>query len=321
VIYPSAANFYLINLFRYLLNKAAVQTGNGQACRLLNSLGNQVVRFFLHACMYLACGDIDEHQATVLQSLILTTPDNVKEFFWQHMERDLQVSCQLLNITTDEILILLHSICFGFVKSTSKSSIALNSSANFGSKGGRQNWEHSFYKTYLAPVFAASFENIAQANGLIKRFLERDDSKQSKVYFMAYELIDETKSQVLYENERLWKFRPLVSFGFMVQEMNMQTTLEHHKVLKQFGRLAGSLELVFELPRIVGLVNMLRRLLGISIFKYKAQASSIGELIGGVELPAGWSVERVEKCLESFQLVWNTLKTDIHKYGKFFAQI
>ncbi len=275
-----------------------------------------MVRFFLHACLYLACGDSDEHQATVLQSLILVTPENVKEFFWQHMEKDLKVSCQLLNITKDEILILLHSICFGFLKTVSKNNAAQNSSANFASKGGRQSWEHLFYKTYLAPFFTASSENIAQANGLIKRYLERDESKQSKVYFMAYELMDESKSQVLYENERLWKFKPLVSFSFMVQEMNIQTKPEHYKVLKQFGRLTDSLELVFELPTIVGMVNMLRKLLGRKIFKYKAQSYSIGELIQNVELPGGWNVERMERCLQSFQLVWNALKTNIHKYSK-----
>lgn len=101
----------------YLLQEASKQPDQPRTIRHLNDIGTQVVRFFLHACLYLACGDEDEHRDTMLSAIIEANPTNVKEFFWQHMLLDVKISCQILNITTDELLILFHKICFNFVKS------------------------------------------------------------------------------------------------------------------------------------------------------------------------------------------------------------
>jgi hypothetical protein len=40
---------------------------------------------------------------------------NVKDFFWQHMKKDLLLACKSLNLTLDEIYILLHKISNAFV--------------------------------------------------------------------------------------------------------------------------------------------------------------------------------------------------------------
>ena len=39
-----------------------------------------------------------------------TNPNNKKEFFWNHIKKDLSIACKSLNVNFDEMLLLLHVI-------------------------------------------------------------------------------------------------------------------------------------------------------------------------------------------------------------------
>ena len=285
--------------------------------RHLNDIGLQAVRFFLHASLYLACGDEDENKDAVVSSIMEANPPDVKQFFWQHMQLDLKIACTILNITTDELLILLHKISFNFIKSKNPNQLKENN-ASFSNKGERQQWEHSFYKTYLAPTFSRVSENVSAVNHAIKKYSEKDDSKQSKIYFMAYELVTEKNSEVLYEMDKFWRFRPLISFGFMAQELKTTTKPEHFKVLKQFAQLVDHLELTFHLPDIMRLLNLFKSQLNKRVSKYKAQNMSVGQFFEeiGDQLPVDWSIQQAEITLANFQFVWSSIKNDIDRYSK-----
>ena len=41
--------------------------------------------------------------------------EDPKEFFWKHMQKDLSMACKALNITLDEMYILLHRILNDFL--------------------------------------------------------------------------------------------------------------------------------------------------------------------------------------------------------------
>lgn len=301
----------------YLLQEASKQPDQPRTIRHLNDIGTQVVRFFLHACLYLACGDEDEHRDSMLSAIIEANPTDVKEFFWQHMLLDLKITCKILNITTDELIILFHKICFNFVKSKSQNQLQENK-ASFSSKGERQQWEHSFYKTYLAPTFKAVSDNVSSVNNAIKKYLEKDDSNQSRIYFMAYELTTDPNSEFLYEMEKFWRFRPLISFNFMAQELKNTTKPEHFKILKQFAHLIDHLELTFHLPSIMHLLNLLKSQLNKRVSKYKSQNMSVRQFFEScvAQLSDGWTIQKAEKILERFQFVWSAIKDEIDRYSK-----
>ena len=46
-----------------------------------------------------------------------TNPLNKREFFWNHMKKDLKISCSSLSISKDEMLVLIHMICKDILKS------------------------------------------------------------------------------------------------------------------------------------------------------------------------------------------------------------
>lgn len=82
--------------------------------RELNSPAYHIEKFIINACMYLACGDRDENVEDVKRCMAMPH-DNVKEFFWDHMHKDLDLAAKSLNLTIDEIYVLLHRICFEMI--------------------------------------------------------------------------------------------------------------------------------------------------------------------------------------------------------------
>jgi hypothetical protein len=78
-------------------------------------------------------------------------------------------------------------------------------------------------------------EIISSSNEIIKINSDQKDEAQSKVYFMAYELIDEEKERQynIYQNEKFWKYRPLVTFEKMHVELENNEGYQF-KILRKF---------------------------------------------------------------------------------------
>ena len=49
-------------------------------------------------------------------------PENLKDFFWRHMKKDLSLIAKALNVTLDEVYLLLHKTGFDILKNTGQSS-------------------------------------------------------------------------------------------------------------------------------------------------------------------------------------------------------
>lgn len=205
------------------------------------------------------------------------------------MRNDLNIACKSLNLTLDEVIILLHLICNGFMgKNTTFSSI------NFDTKQNRQQWEDLFNRSYLVPITESIAGSLTEANMVIKEQMMKascDEENQSKIYFMAYELLnpDESKSFLLYENEQFWKYRPNVSFDLMAVEFSkLNVNKLKHGTLSKFLEINHQLQLMINLSPIVCLVKLFISVLNKSIFKNKARNMSIGEFVDSDDLPRGF---------------------------------
>ena len=83
--------------------------------RKLNSSSFHLERFIVNACMYLACDN--ENEKDVL-NLMYPQPNKsvkLKDFFWEHIQKDLKLAGKSLNLNLDELIILLHKALFSFL--------------------------------------------------------------------------------------------------------------------------------------------------------------------------------------------------------------
>ena len=244
---------------------AAENTAAVTDLRLLTPAAFHCERFLLHACMYLALSS-EEKQADVLALMVYKPSsstagggvDDLREFFWRHMQRDLDALARSLNITGDETLLVLHAIVARFVcatttkkepiaraavtaaaMATSEAATALAQCHRLAQKSERQLWEDAFNKTYVAPVCENVTQVLAECQRCIRETSMRGkDENQSIVYFIAYELLDEdaaVKRDYLYENETFWKYRPVVTYEAMCAELaSALVPAKHHKFLRKF---------------------------------------------------------------------------------------
>jgi uncharacterized protein YihD (DUF1040 family) len=90
----------------YCLTDASTISDNPQTERQLNQPAFHVVRFFLHCALYFAC-DNDEK---AVKTMMVKEQISPKDFFLQHLNKDLFLIGRALDLNQDEVLIILHSI-------------------------------------------------------------------------------------------------------------------------------------------------------------------------------------------------------------------
>lgn len=174
-------------------------------------------------------------------------PIDVKQFFWDHIKKDIRLIAEALKITQDEVLLLLHRACFDILQFNSWDDNAPRLGArekSYGvwlSKSDRQDWEYNFYRNFLVSLFNRMPEVFAQANYQIKKSSLGQEKTKSKFYMMAWELIDmdPKKDQYLYENEKFWKFRPSITFDTLRNALK-SAEQSQYLTLRNFTELVSS---------------------------------------------------------------------------------
>ena len=93
----------------YLLDCANKISNISQVMRELGPAAFQITRFLLHCALYFAC-DVDEEAVREMMDKFRNCSNGLKEFFWEHLNKDLSIIQTCLNINSDEVLFVIHSI-------------------------------------------------------------------------------------------------------------------------------------------------------------------------------------------------------------------
>ena len=80
---------------------------------------------------------------------------NVKDFFWNHLLKDLFLITRALNMNMDEVYIIIHHILNEMMVQTKAAT-----HDKWVTKPNRQNWEQSFSDYFLQPAFKVSNLNF-----------------------------------------------------------------------------------------------------------------------------------------------------------------
>lgn len=107
---------------------------------------------------------------------------------------------------------------------------------------------------------------------------------------MAYELVteDQSKLNLLYENEKFWKYRPNISFDLMsIEFLKQNENRSRFPVVAKFIEINNQLQILVNLSQIVRLVKYFQSILTKSIFKHVARNKSIKEFLDSITLPRG----------------------------------
>lgn len=212
----------------YCLSYARNSADNPITDRSLSSQNYHVLRFLIHACLYLASDkETEVHQ---LMTVVLNANDK-KEFFWDHMQKDLRIASKCMNLNTDELIILLHYI----VDNMKNSNFSCSSDRSWLTKEDRLNWETKFAENFLQPVLSKIPDYLSKANKSLSdnQTKKEEDNQSKKLYFMAYELNLDANEKRLYCTHQIWKYTPMVDLNLFLNELNI-TPKDQFVLLKKF---------------------------------------------------------------------------------------
>ena len=90
--------------------------------------------------------------------------DYLAQFFWEHLQRDMEVLSKSLNLSIDDTTLIVHSILqhisqlqqypskLLYIVFCNCDCMCLACDASLASKGSRQKWEIEFYQACVHPV-------------------------------------------------------------------------------------------------------------------------------------------------------------------------
>ncbi len=289
----------------YCLKDAGTMKDEASTERLLTSIQLSIIRFFLHACLYFSC---DLHEGD-LDRVMTDPPADKKEFFWSHMNLDLKIVCKILNINRDEALLLLHVICRDILKSHNNAK-----PDTWNTKEERQQWENTFSDAFLKPLLKDPNAVVNRAAKMLNSEKSQEEDQNNKVYFMAYERIENNKEQI-YENDRFWRYIPNVNFNTLKIELNKSGQQEDHVILRKLVDLSDGLYLEANLQMMVKLINFLKETFHKSLFKHYAYKHSVRDVVSSKLLEKSkLSMTEIENAVECFQNVWLRVKNELLNY-------
>lgn len=160
---------------------------------------------------------------------------------------------------------------------------------------------------------------IAKANEELAKEKNDEGDQSQKVYFMAYERIEDKEKQFMYKTSEFWKYAPHVSFRMMGIELLNTTQIEEYSVLKKFIAMKDKLALVKHLPSMVKFINLLQETYSKRLFKHYANKSSIRDILlskddDKLKIDSDWFQKENQNIVRRFQEVWQSSKLDLAEY-------
>jgi hypothetical protein len=86
-----------------------------------------ITRFFLHCALYFAC-DVDEEAVREMMDKFKNLSYSLKEFFWEHLNKDLSLIQTCLHINSEEVFFVIHSIIGTMLSSSGGNKFFFNNS-------------------------------------------------------------------------------------------------------------------------------------------------------------------------------------------------
>jgi hypothetical protein len=144
----------------------------------------------------------------------LTSPQELPEFFWGHLERDVQLLATALGRNHEDAAIVVHLVLRNILTITPPTAaIPLRT---LGTRDVRSQWENHFNGLYISPVLEKLESELAYAMATI---LNDDKQEHDPLYYLVYERTPMVKDSL---EPHLWGYRPRITLEHLTRYMQQQ---------------------------------------------------------------------------------------------------
>ncbi|XP_071112375.1 E3 ubiquitin-protein ligase rnf213-alpha-like [Haliotis cracherodii] len=292
----------------HVLGRPADRTNTYAGERQLGGAACAVLRFFTHAALLL--GTRTDPQAVAN----LTTPQlqpDCGQFFWEHLQKDLQIIHLATGKSVDDVFLLLHFICHQMTQLVTHRTTEPQA---LSSKRAREVWEEQFAKVFILPLLQNLDNCLIPCN---ERILEDKRIGQDKLMSLLYEVDKSIPQDVdyLHEFPAVWRYRSRITLEHFLREFHLKVETNKGKkskmeVFSLFSQEHPYLQALRHIPNILQLQQFLMAKYRRRLDRIKAQKITIAEIAKD-----GNNSVDVLKILPDFIAAWDCVKEGLHSHG------
>ncbi|GLD63194.1 E3 ubiquitin-protein ligase rnf213-beta-like protein [Lates japonicus] len=234
--------------------------------------------------------------------MIHPRPNNVVNFLWNHLEKDMRVLGQTLNQNPDNTAVTVHlilSVCTGFTTGS-------RARPDLSSRQGRQQWEKLVCDSAINPVLNNLQSNLADAQNRISA----DDGLAGSPLIS---LLSGDPGNMLSlpsdcptHRSSFWTFPEMMTverFSQLVGEAQGRGSLP---LLNMFLNKIHCVRQLHHLPELAALQSDLLRVFPLTS---DSAPQTIGQMLQ--QIPAGYQKKALLERVETFIKVWNCLRAEV----------
>ncbi|XP_046558706.1 E3 ubiquitin-protein ligase RNF213-like [Haliotis rubra] len=292
----------------HVLGRAADRTNAYAGERRLGGAACAVLRFFTHAALLLGA---ETSQPATAALVYPPLQQDVRQFFLEHLQKDLQIIHMATGKSVDDVFLLLHFICHQISQSDAYRRMEPQALDN---KQIRETWEEQFAKSFIGPVLQDLDNCLNTCN---ERIMKDKRIGQDKLMSILYEVDTSTPKEVecLHEFPAVWRYRSRITLEHFLREFhlkveNIKGKKSKMEVLSLFRQQHPFLQALHRIPNILRLQQFLMAKYRRPLDRVEAKNMTIADAAED----GNNSIDVLEN-LSDFIAAWECVKEGLHSYG------
>ncbi|XP_076467024.1 E3 ubiquitin-protein ligase RNF213-like [Babylonia areolata] len=298
----------------HILGPAAQRGLESVPERQLTSVECSVLRFLLHAVLYLSANTNTQAAAVCRMVTPRIAPDQCAQFFVDHMEHDLKVLQRCLGRSADDVFLVLHHVCH-LLASCTLPVVPGRPQFQLTTKEERAQWEQQFTPVFIAPAIQNMDAVVRDGNQAIV-----SDTRQGNTALLKVVYEDEEgpppEGQDVYQLSlvpAVWRFRPPITVDhffrhFHLEVESRQDTRDTFPVLRLFKQQRHVVEALHYVPAILRGQRRLMMQLHRRLDRAEAATLTVEDVMNKKEHTG------LEQLLSNFSKAWEIVKEHLIGY-------
>ncbi|KAI1886440.1 hypothetical protein AGOR_G00195780 [Albula goreensis] len=260
-----------------------------------------VLRLFTHLALLLGAGP----HLQAVRAMIHPQVQDVREFLWQHLERDMEVLGRTLGQNMDNTALTIHLLLQAFLQHSTGVYSPSPAGADLSSRQGRQQWEIQVCRYVINPVIQGLEGKLVRAQELVATDTGLSGSPLLQV------LRAEPCAQLALPSDcptfhsAFWMVPEILSMERLTQILELSCERPSVPLLCLYLSKVQGLRYLHHLPVLVSLQSDLLKAFPLAM---EAESQSLTQVLQ--QIPAGKRTS-LQARVELFMEVWNHVRMEI----------
>ncbi|XP_053366887.1 E3 ubiquitin-protein ligase rnf213-beta isoform X1 [Clarias gariepinus] len=259
-----------------------------------------MLRLFLHLAM-LHGSFLNRHG---ISEMIHPAVNNVQEFLWRHLEKDMDVLGKTLNLNWDDTAITVHLILNRLAHIPAVR--VQQGATEWSSRSARENWEKQVCRNAIIPVYENLNRHLSDAQEEVAADDKLSNSSLMKILKKDPRPLIPLPSECPSHHTAFWTPPDTLTVEHLHQLIAQKHAQEQVPLLALFLKKVQYIRYLACLPDLTALLSNLVRFVPSDS---ETHSSTITTLLHGI--PSGIQRNKLKERLQTFIRVWNHLRMEL----------